>query len=71
MATTRVGEAHRVRRDPHTRAGMSAEIIDRLSWLAEQGVTFSAVPVPAVRGVDEYLDYTQWVIEEIKPKVTK
>jgi hypothetical protein len=29
------------------------------------------VPVPAVRGVDEYLDYTQWVIEEIKPKVAK
>jgi probable F420-dependent oxidoreductase len=40
-------------------------------WLVEQGVTFSAVPVPAVRGVDEYLDYTQWVIEEIKPKVAK
>jgi probable F420-dependent oxidoreductase len=72
MATTRVGEGHSVRRDQHTRAGMSAqEIIDRLSWLAEQGVTFSAVPVPAVRGVDEYLDYTQWVIEEIKPKVAK
>jgi probable F420-dependent oxidoreductase len=72
MATRRVGEGHRVRRDPHTRAGMSAqEIVDHLSWLAEQGVTFSAVPVPAVGGVDEYLDYTQWVIEEIKPKVAK
>jgi hypothetical protein len=46
------------------------EIIDRLGWLAEQGVTHSAVPVPAVRGVEEYLDYAQWVIEEIKPKVT-
>jgi probable F420-dependent oxidoreductase len=72
MATTRVGEGHRIQRDPHTRAGMSAqEIIDSLSWLAEQGVTFSAVPVPAVSGVDEYLDYTQWVIEEIKPQVTE
>jgi len=70
MATTRVGEGHRIRDDPHARPGMSAqEIIDRLGWLAEQGVTFSAVPVPAVGGVDEYLDYTQWVIEEIKPKV--
>jgi hypothetical protein len=49
---------------------MSAqEIVDRLSWLAEQGVTYSAVPMPAVGGVDEYLDYAQWVIEEIKPKV--
>jgi probable F420-dependent oxidoreductase len=72
MATTRVGEGHRVRDDPHARAGMSAqEIIDYLGWLAEQGVTFSAVPVPAVRGVDEYLDYAQWVMEEIKPKVPR
>jgi probable F420-dependent oxidoreductase len=72
MATRPVGEGHRVRDDPHTRAGMSAqEIIDHLGWLAEQGVTFSAVPVPAVRGVDEYLDYAQWVMEEIKPKVPR
>lgn len=70
LGTNRVGEGHRAVSDPHARPGMSAqEIIDRLNWLAEQGVTFSAVPVPAVRGVDEYLDYAQWVIEEIKPKV--
>lgn len=70
LGTTRVGEGHRVVKDPHARPGMSAqEIIDRMSLLAEQGVTFSAVPVPAVRGIDEYLDYAQWVIEEIKPKV--
>jgi hypothetical protein len=29
------------------------------------------VPVPAVRGVDEYLDYARWVMEEIKPKVPR
>ena len=70
LGTTRVGEGHRVVKDPGARPGGSAqEITDRLNWLAEQGVTFSAVPVPAVRGVDEYLDYAQWVIEEIKPKV--
>ncbi|OBH16896.1 TIGR03619 family F420-dependent LLM class oxidoreductase [Mycolicibacter sinensis] len=70
MATTRVGEGHVRRHDPHARSGMSGqEIIDRLSWLGEQGVTVSSVPLPAVRGVDEYLDYAQWVIEEIKPKV--
>jgi len=57
MATRRVDEGHRVGHDPHTRAGISVqEIIDHLSWLAQQGVTFSAVPVPAVGGVDEYLD---------------
>jgi probable F420-dependent oxidoreductase len=70
LGTTRVGEGHRVVADPRARPGMSAqEIIDRLNRLAEQGVTFSAVPVPAVRGIDEYLDYSQWVIEEIKPEV--
>jgi probable F420-dependent oxidoreductase len=70
IATTRVGEGHRVQDKPDARPGMSAQqIVDRLSWLAEQGVTYSAVPVPAVRGVDEYLDYAQWVIEEIRPKV--
>jgi hypothetical protein len=40
-----------------------------LSWLAEQGVTVSAVPIPGVGGVDEYLVYAQWVIEEIKPQL--
>lgn len=71
MATTRVGEGHVGRRDPNARSGMSAQqIIDRLSWLGEQGVTVSAVPPPAVRGVDEYLEYAQWVIEEIKPAVS-
>ncbi|WP_319436308.1 TIGR03619 family F420-dependent LLM class oxidoreductase [Mycobacterium sp. RTGN5] len=70
MSTARVGEGHTVRDDQHGRPGMSAEeIVDRLSWLGEQGVTVSAVPLPTVRGVDEYLDYAQWVIEEIKPKV--
>jgi hypothetical protein len=27
------------------------------------------VPLPAVSGVDEYLDHARWVIEEIKPQV--
>lgn len=70
MATTRVGEGHVAREDPAARPGMSAdELVDRLNWLARQGVTVSAVPLPAVSGVDEYLDYARWVIEEIKPQV--
>nr|WP_241781169.1 LLM class flavin-dependent oxidoreductase [Mycolicibacterium phlei] len=64
LGTTRVGEGHTARDDPNARPGMSAaEIVDRLGWLAEQGVTVSAVPLPPVSGVDEYLDYAQWVIE--------
>jgi alkanesulfonate monooxygenase SsuD/methylene tetrahydromethanopterin reductase-like flavin-dependent oxidoreductase (luciferase family) len=64
LGTTCVGEGHRVVKDADTRRGGGAqEIIDRLDRLSEQGVTFGAAPVPAVRGVDEYLDYAQWVIE--------
>ncbi|HWT49233.1 MAG TPA: TIGR03619 family F420-dependent LLM class oxidoreductase [Mycobacterium sp.] len=71
MTTTRVGAGHAVLDDPSAGPDMSKqEIIDRLSWLGEQGVTVSAVPLPTVSGVDEYLDYAQWVIEEIKPQVS-
>ncbi len=70
LATSRVGEGHKVVKDPKARAGMSAqEIIDRLGWFNELGVTRSSVPIPAVEDMSAYLDYAQWVIEEIKPKL--
>ncbi|OBB46891.1 TIGR03619 family F420-dependent LLM class oxidoreductase [Mycobacterium sp. 852002-51961_SCH5331710] len=70
LGTNRVGEGHVAQDDPDGRPGMSAgEIVDRLGWLAQQGVTVSAVPLPPVSGVDEYLDYAQWVVEEIKPQL--
>ena len=56
--------------DPHVRPGMSAaEIVDKLGWLTEQGVTVSAVPLPLLSGVEEYLDYSQWLIEEVKTQL--
>jgi probable F420-dependent oxidoreductase len=68
--TPMIGEGHVVVDDPDVHPGMSAEeLIDRLSWLHELGVTISAVPIPPVRNVDEYLDYAQWIIEDVKPKV--
>ena len=70
MSTSRVGEGHVVNDDPNARPGQSAqEIIDRLNWLAEQGVTMSSVPIPAVADIDAYVEYAQWVMEEIKPQV--
>jgi probable F420-dependent oxidoreductase len=70
LATSRVGEGHKLVKDPQARAGMSAqEIIDRLGWFKELGVTRSSVPIPAVQDMSAYLDYAQWVIEEIKPKL--
>jgi hypothetical protein len=47
---------------------MSAqEIVDRLNEYAEMGVTFTSVPAPRVSGVEAYMEYAQWVIEEIRP----
>lgn len=70
FATSRVGEGHAVQDDPRARPGMTKqEIIDRLSWFKELGVTWSSVPIPKVQHIDEYYDYTQWVAEEIMPAV--
>jgi probable F420-dependent oxidoreductase len=70
VGSAQIGEGHVVIDDPTQRPGMSAEeIIDQLGWFAELGVTMTGVPIPPVKDVDAYLDYAQWVIEEIKPKV--
>lgn len=70
FATSRVGEGHVVVDDPKARPGMSKpEIIDRLGWLSDLGVTMSSVPIPRVASVEEYMDYTQWVAEEIMPSL--
>jgi hypothetical protein len=70
LATGRVGEGHAVVDDPMARAGMSAqEIVDGLGELQDRGVTISSVPIPPVKDCAAYLDYAQWVIEEIKPKL--
>jgi probable F420-dependent oxidoreductase len=70
MSTERVGEGHVVQESPRAAAGQSKEhIINRLNEFAELGVTASAVPIPPCRDAEEYMDYAQWVIEEIKPDV--
>lgn len=68
FSTSRVGEGHVPIDDFRARPGQTGpEIIDRLSWLADQGVTWSGIPIPALRGIEEYCDYTQWIAEEIMP----
>lgn len=70
LGTSLIGEGHEVLDDPTQRPGMGKqEIVDQLNRFAELGVTASSVPIPPVRCVDEYLDYSQWVLEEIKPLV--
>lgn len=71
IGTTRVGEGHAAVDDPGARPGMAAQqIVDRLGWFRELGVTWSAVPIPAVADQEAYLDYAQWVMEDIRPKLT-
>jgi probable F420-dependent oxidoreductase len=70
LGTTRMGEGHSVSENPEDGAGMPAqEIIDRVSWFKELGVTMTGIPIPPVNGVEAFLDYAQWVMEEIKPKI--
>jgi alkanesulfonate monooxygenase SsuD/methylene tetrahydromethanopterin reductase-like flavin-dependent oxidoreductase (luciferase family) len=70
LGVSLIGEVHEVVDDPSQQAGMSADqIIDQLGWLSELGVTVTGLPIPPVNDVNAYLDYLQWVIEEIKPKV--
>lgn len=70
ISTGRVGEGHVVIDDPKAQPGQTKEeLIDRLGWFKTLGVTMSSVPIPALRSVEEYRDYTQWVAEEIIPAV--
>jgi probable F420-dependent oxidoreductase len=70
LSTELIGANHEAVDSTTGIPGMTAEqLIDRLGRLSELGVTMCSVPIPAVDGVDAYLDYCQWVIEEIKPKV--
>ncbi len=70
LGTTRLTIGHKPRNDPDARPGMSAqEIVDQLSRYKELGVTVSSVPIPAMPDTDAYLEYAQWVIEEIKPRL--
>ncbi len=69
-STSLVGEGHVVQGDPDAAAGGSREqIIDRLCWFQELGVTMSSVPIPAVENIEAYYDYAQWIAEEIMPAV--
>jgi probable F420-dependent oxidoreductase len=70
FGTSRVGEGHSVKEDIKARAGLSKQaILDRLGWFKELGITMSSVPIPPVASVEEYMDYTQWVAEEIMPEI--
>ena len=53
----------------HSPEQMQKSMQKWLAWFKELGVTMSSVPMPPVKDIEAFLDYAQWVIEEIKPKV--
>ncbi|MBU6266903.1 MAG: TIGR03619 family F420-dependent LLM class oxidoreductase [Sphingomonadales bacterium] len=70
LSQGRVGEGHVVVDDPMCRADMTKqEIIDRLGYFADLGVTMSGLPIPPLSSADGYEDYCRWVAEEIMPAV--
>jgi len=70
LGTGRLTKDHAPSGDDSTSKGMSAQqIIDALSRFWELGITVSSVPIPPVSGIEEYLEFSQWVMEEIKPKL--
>ena len=70
LGTNRITDRHAAAEDPTSRPGMSAgEIVDRLGWYRDLGITMSSVPIPPLADAEAYLDYAQWVIEDIKPQL--
>jgi probable F420-dependent oxidoreductase len=70
FSTAQVGEGHVAVDDPGARSGQSlGAIVDRLSWFHEQGVTISSVPTPPVSSLEAAMEYMQWVMEEVKPRL--
>jgi hypothetical protein len=62
---------HSVLTDPAARLGTNKpRIIDRLGWYQDLGVTMTALPIPDVKDVEEYMDHAQWIAEEIMPAVS-
>ncbi len=69
LSTLRVGKGHVIQDDPAANAGHSKqEIIDSFGMLKGLGVTMSSVPTGHVTSIEEYMDFTQWVAEEVMPE---
>ena len=71
LVTAAIGEGHVVQDNPEMHVHQTAQYyIDRIGQLGELGVTYTAVPALEAKSVEAYMDHAQWVMEEIKPKVS-
>jgi len=65
-----VSEGHVARDAPRGKAIFSIqEMVDTLSWLKDRGVTIASHAIPPVKDAEAYLDYAQWFIEEVAPRL--
>jgi probable F420-dependent oxidoreductase len=69
LSGLKVGEGHVALDNPKANVADAQELVDKLGWLKDCGVTVISAPIPPVKDTQAYLDYAQWVIEEIKPKL--
>ncbi len=70
MSGRAISEGHVARDDATTKPTDDLNwFVDRLGYLKQQGVTIFNFATPDVASVDAYLDYAQWFIEEVKPRV--
>lgn len=70
LGTARLTTNHAPADEAKPSVGLGAQqLIDHLNWYKELGITMSSVPIPPVADVEAYLDYAQWVAEEIKPRL--
>lgn len=71
LVTSAIGEGHVVQDNPEMHVQRSVQYyVDRIGQLGELGVTYTAVPALEAKSVDAYMDHAQWVMEEIKPRVS-
>ena len=69
-AARAIGEGHVARDDEASRPTDDLNrLVDHIGYLERQGVTVFNFAIPAVGSVEAYLDYAQWFIEEVKPRV--
>jgi probable F420-dependent oxidoreductase len=70
LSSSFIGEGHVEGDTPVGKSMLTAqEMIDIAGWLKARGVTVMSFPIPPVKDGQAYLDYAQWFMEEVKPKL--
>lgn len=70
MGSLLLRDGHAPRDDPRARLAHSpGELVDRLGWLEERGVTHTALATIGIPSFEAYLDHLRWAAEEVLPRL--